>query len=162
MLLKPTLYPIPAPAPARLSIVARPRGDDWLDDEMAGLRRSGVDTVVCLLTPAERDELGLSGEDAAARRAGLDFHAFPIADLGVPDHAAIRPTIGLLVEQLRQGRHVATHCRASIGRSSLLAAALLTRLGVPVDQVWDVIAEARGVPVPETDEQRSWPGAHCR
>jgi protein-tyrosine phosphatase len=80
----------------------------------------------------------------------------------VPDQAAIRPTLDRLAEQLRQGRHVATHCRASIGRSSLLTAELLVRLGVPVEQAWDLIAGARGVPVPETDEQRRWPAEHCR
>lgn len=156
-MLKPTIYPIPAPPVARLSIVARPRGGDWLDDELAALRTAGVDVLVCLLTAAERDELGLVDEPAAAIRAGLEFHGYAIADLGVPDHLAVEPLLDLLLTALRCGRHVSVHCRAGIGRSSLIVAALLTRLGVGTEQAWDDIARARGVPVPETGQQRRWP-----
>ncbi|MFY1699830.1 protein-tyrosine phosphatase family protein [Solwaraspora sp. WMMA2101] len=155
----PTLFPIPAPAPARLSIVARPRGGDGLDDELRAVRAADVDILVCLLTLAERDELALTDEAAAATRAGLEFHAWAIADFGVPDHQAIRPLLDLLATALRTGRHVAVHCRAGVGRSSLIAAALLTRLGIDTEQAWNVIARARGVPVPETAQQRRWPSA---
>jgi predicted protein tyrosine phosphatase len=158
--LKPTLYRIPAPPPARLSTMPRPRGGEWLDDEMLALRRAGVDVLVCLLTLAERVELGLSDEPAAARRAGLEFHSFPIIDFGVPDHADVQPLLDDLVTRLTGGRYVAVHCRAGIGRSSLIAAALLVRLGTPTGQVWDLIAEARGLPVPETGEQRRWLDRH--
>ncbi|WFE28186.1 tyrosine protein phosphatase [Solwaraspora sp. WMMD791] len=155
----PNRYPIPAPPPARLSILARPRGGDWLDDELSAARTAGVDVLVSLLTSAERDELDLADEPAAAIRAGLEFHAFEIADLGVPDPHAIRPLLDLLATELRAGRHVAVHCRAGIGRSSLITVALLTRLGVDTEQAWNVIAHARGVPVPETAQQRRWPSA---
>jgi hypothetical protein len=43
------LYWIDAPATGRLAIMARPRAGDWLDDEIAGWKLAGVDTVVCLL-----------------------------------------------------------------------------------------------------------------
>jgi protein-tyrosine phosphatase len=134
----------------------RPRGGERLDDEMLAVRRAGVDILVCLLPPAERDEMGLSDEPAAATRAGLEFHAFPIADFSVPDPVQVRPLLDILASRLRDGRHVAVHCRGGIGRSSLIAAALLVRLGSPVEQAWQVIAQARGVPVPETEEQRRW------
>ena len=39
--------------PGRLSTMARPRGGDWLADEMAALRRRGVDVLVCALTDPE-------------------------------------------------------------------------------------------------------------
>ena len=152
----PTMYPIPVPPPARLSTMPRPRGGDWLDDEMLAMRRVGVDVLVCLLTAAERDEMALSGEPAAAIRAGLEFHAFPIADFGVPDPGQVRPLLDILASRLRAGQHVAVHCRGGVGRSSLIAAALLVRLGSPAAQAWEVIAQARGVPVPETEEQRRW------
>ncbi|MDG4774187.1 tyrosine protein phosphatase [Solwaraspora sp. WMMD792] len=153
----PTLYRIPTPPPGQLSTMPRPRGDDWLDDEMAALRVAGVDVLVCLLTSAEATELGLSGEGVAAVRAGLEFHGFPIDDLGVPDHALTRPLLDLLHSRLADGRHVAVHCRAGIGRASLIAAACLIRLGTDPGRVWQIIGEVRGVLVPETDQQRRWP-----
>jgi hypothetical protein len=40
------LYWIERPWRGRLAIMPRPRGGDWLDDEIQSWRRSGVD-VVC-------------------------------------------------------------------------------------------------------------------
>ncbi|MET9616828.1 phosphatase domain-containing putative toxin [Kitasatospora indigofera] len=118
------LAEVAAPAgPGRLSTMARPRGNDWLDDEMAALKDCGVDILVCALTGPELDELGLTDEPRAAAAAGLRFVATPIPDRTVPDLAAILPTLRGLAAQLRDGAHVVTHCRAGIGRSSLVAAA---------------------------------------
>ena len=154
---EPTLYRLPTPSPGQLSTMPRPRGNDWLDDEIAALRDVGVDVLVCLLTSAEAAELGLSGEGIAAIRAGLEFHALPIDDLGVPDHALARPLLDLLHSRLTDGRHVAVHCRAGIGRASLIAAACLIRLGTDPGKIWQIIGAVRGVMVPETDQQRRWP-----
>jgi protein-tyrosine phosphatase len=156
-------YPIPAPPPGRLSIMPRPRGGGRLDGELRDLRAAGVDVLVCLLPATERRLLGLAGEPAAAARAGLAFHAFPIRDFGVPDPGATAALVDTLAAEYRAGRHIAIHCRGGIGRSSLVAAALLVRLGTPVERVWQVIGAARGHPVPETAAQRRWlttlPGA---
>jgi len=152
----PTVYGIPMPPPGRLCTMPRPRGDERLDDELRALRDLGVDVLVCLQTPAERAELGLTDEPDAAVRAGLEFHAFPIADFGVPEHAAAGPLLDTLAAHLAAGRYVAVHCRGGIGRSSLVAAALLVRLGTPAAQAWDIISAARGCAVPETEAQRTW------
>ena len=151
-----SLYAIPAPPPARLTTMPRPRGGGWLDEEMAKLRAAGVDVLVCLLTEGERAELSLLDEPHAAARAGLDFHEFPIIDFGTPDHAEVRPLLDELAAQMASGRHVAVHCHAGVGRSSLVAAALLVRLGAPTSGVWDTISEARGLDVPQTEAHRRW------
>ncbi|MFE6049145.1 tyrosine protein phosphatase [Kitasatospora sp. NPDC056446] len=154
--MRSALFTIDLPGPGRLSTMARPRGDDWLDDEMAALKRCGVDVLVCALTGPELDELGLADEPRAAAAAGLRFVAIPVADRTVPDRAAVLPTLHALAELLRGGAHIVTHCRAGIGRSSLLAAALLILDGVAPDTAWDRIERARGLPVPDTAEQREW------
>jgi protein-tyrosine phosphatase len=154
--MKPTLYRIPSPARGQLSTMARPRGDDWLEDEMAGLREAGVDVLVSLQSDVERHEQGLLDEGAAAERAGIVFHHFPLQDLGVPDRSAIAPLLDILVADLSEGRNIAIHCRAGIGRSSVVAAAILVRHGVAPDQAWETISAARGLPVPETEQQRAW------
>jgi protein-tyrosine phosphatase len=154
--MRPTLFQIPTPTPGHLSTMARPRGEDWLDDEMAGLGEAGVDILVSLQSDVERRELGLLDEGPAAERAGIEFHQFPIADFGVPERSALRPLVETLVEALNAGRHVAIHCRGGIGRSSLVAAAVLVRLGAAPDDAWATISAARGVPVPETEEQRAF------
>ena len=61
-----------------------------------------------------------------------------------------------LEELLRTEKNVAIHCRYGIGRSSLLAACVLTRGGVAVKEAFDRIGVARGFPVPDTREQVEW------
>jgi protein-tyrosine phosphatase len=152
----PNLYRIPVSPPGRLSVMPRPRGHDQLNDEMAALRGAGVDVLVCLQPAAEREMAGLAEEPAAAVRAGMEFHVFPIVDFGVPDHAKVTPLLDTLTLRLKAGRHVVVHCYGGVGRSSLIAGALLVRLGTSAEQAWQIIAQARGCPVPETDAQRQW------
>jgi protein-tyrosine phosphatase len=153
---KPTLYTVNRPGPGRLSTMARPRGGDWLLDELRALRRAGIDVLVCALTHPELVELELTQEPAACATAGLEFMAVPIPDRGLPDDRALQPVLDHLHAALTAGRHVVTHCRAGIGRASLLAGALLVRDGLNPEQAWEQVAAARGLPVPDTDEQRQW------
>lgn len=53
--------------------MARPRGGDWLVDEMAGLREAGVDVLVSALCDDEYALLDLSAEADAGqgRRPGV-------------------------------------------------------------------------------------------
>ena len=62
-----TNYLIEGPWPGRLAIVPRPRGGDWLEDEVRAWKEMGFDVVVSLLTRDELDELGLVAEAALSR-----------------------------------------------------------------------------------------------
>ncbi|MGD0220914.1 MAG: hypothetical protein ABSF71_01145 [Terriglobia bacterium] len=68
--------------------------------------------------------------------------------------------VGHLASAIRAGRHVAVHCRQSVGRSGLVAAAVMVALGSPLDAALHDISIARGVTVPETQEQRDWLAIH--
>ncbi|MFD8597852.1 tyrosine protein phosphatase [Kitasatospora sp. NPDC059646] len=154
--MRPTLFTVERPGPGRVSTMARPRGGDWLADELAALAAAGVTDLVSALTPSECAELALADEPELAVAAGLRFHSLPIPDRTVPAHAQVRPALDALTGRLRSGGHLVFHCRAGIGRSSLLAAAVLILDGVDGDSAWDRIARARGLPVPDTAEQRAW------
>jgi hypothetical protein len=47
------LYWVDGPWPGKLALAARPRGGDWLGDEVVSWKRNGVDAVLSLLTPEE-------------------------------------------------------------------------------------------------------------
>ena len=120
------LYWIEGPWTGRLGTMPRPRGGDWLQEEVEGWRSNGVQVVVSALEKEEIIELELQGEENHCRALGLEFHNFPIPDRSVP--AGILSTVDFLqprLAQLAEGKSVAIHCRAGIGRSSLLAACLL-------------------------------------
>jgi len=61
-----------------------------------------------------------------------------------------------LVAALHTGRSVALHCRQGIGRSALIAAAVLLSGGQTAETAIEGIRRARGVDLPETDGQRDW------
>lgn len=155
--MRATLFTVEQPGPGRLSTMAKPRGGDWLTDEMTALRAAGVDVLVSALTLAELHEVDLVGEPDAARGAGLRFVSMPIPDRGVPDPAAVLPDLRRLAAQVRGGAHVVTHCRIGIGRASLLAAGILVLNGVAPHEAWQRLEQARGLAVPDTPAQRSWP-----
>src|SRR5262245_7265062 len=155
--MQPTLYWIATPAVGRLATMARPRGGDWLAGELAALRKLGVDTLVSLLTIEELIELDLEAELDLARAAGLGFQSFPIPDYSVPRlDADTVDFIDQLAAVVQVGQTIAVHCRMGIGRSSLIAASVLTSLGVAPSEAFTRITTARGCEVPDTDEQRQW------
>jgi protein-tyrosine phosphatase len=152
-------YPIDGPWPGRLFIVSRPRGGDWLADEIAAWERAGLNVIVSALTQPESEEMQLGDERTEADRLGIEFVSFPIADRGTPESfAASEKVFRRLVDLLNEGKNVGVHCRQGVGRSSLIAAASLVLAGVPVDEAWGRIEAGRGCGVPDTPEQRVWVG----
>lgn len=135
----------------------RPRGGDWLPDETAGWRDAGIDIVVSLLEPLEASQLGLDDEASAAAASGIEFRVFPIPDRGVPDSSgAAAELIAGIVNALDTGKSVVVHCRQSVGRSGLIAGATLIAAGLEADAAIAAVSTARGLQVPETDDQRRW------
>jgi protein-tyrosine phosphatase len=153
----PDLFWIPGPWPGRLAIAGRPRGGDWLGDEARGLRRAGVDLVVSLLERDEAAQLGLADEARVAEASGLGFLSFPIPDRGIPVSApAAASLVATLAGSLEAGMNVAVHCRQSVGRSGLVAAAVLASSGFDPETAIAMVSAARGEPVPETGKQHAW------
>jgi protein-tyrosine phosphatase len=155
--MKPDLFWIPGPWQGRLAVAARPRGGDWLQDEVTAWRKAGLGAVVSLLENEEAAQLDLAHEGSAVESAGLRFMSLPIPDRGVP--ASTQQALALLgniAAALEQGQNVAVHCRQGIGRSGLVAASLLVMSGMGVDQAIEVVSAARGQAIPETPEQLEW------
>lgn len=141
----------------RLGILPRPRGGDWLDDEIAAWREAGVDLVVSLLEPEEATQLVLQEEARAAASNGIAFRAFPIPDRGVPaSKEAVAQLAIEIVAALDKGQSVAVHCRQGIGRSGLIAGGILVATGKKLAAALKAVGDARGLEVPETAEQRAW------
>ena len=151
------LYWIDGPWRGRLAIMPRPRGGDWLEDEIQSWRRSGVNVIVSLLTREEQTELNLSDEAALCRANGIEFVSFPIVDRSVPSSAeAFSEQVIKLAEQLANGQNIAVHCRQGIGRAALVAICLLIVSGMEPAAAIERVGTARGCSVPETPEQRRW------
>lgn len=157
IIMKADLFWIPGPWRGRLAIAARPRGGDWLDDEAGAWRLAGIDILVSLLEDDEAAQLDLIRERNAAEDHGIRFVSFPIPDRSVPasTEAAVA-VIGRISAELEAGKNVAIHCRQGIGRSSSIAAGVLMNSGIGAEKAMQIVSSARGIPVPETPQQRRW------
>ena len=143
----------------QLGIMPRPRGGDWLEDEIKSLKMSGVDAVVSLLEPEEIAELDILEEKSSCEGNGISYLSFPIRDRNIPlskqDALDFTRTLANL---LQEGRSVVIHCRQGVGRSALIAACVLVLQGISTNKAFDMIENSRGCSVPDTEEQRKWVG----
>jgi protein-tyrosine phosphatase len=140
-----------------LGIMARPRGNDALEDEIRNLKMNGVRVLVCLLEAAEIYELGLRNEQSLCDKYGIEYLHLPIQDRGVPASLhAVKKIVKYLQEKLRNQESVVIHCRMGIGRSSIIAGAILLDSCRMAGDVLDFITRSRGLTVPDTEEQVHW------
>ena len=143
--MRTTAYWIAGLWPGRLAIVLRPRGGDWLEEEVRSWQEAGLDVVVSLLTHAENTELELHQEALLCRARGIQFYTYPIPDRGVPaSRKATTDLVQKLETALGAGKSVAVHCRQGIGRASLITALLLVSAGIDPEAALDQVSQARG------------------
>jgi protein-tyrosine phosphatase len=152
-----TLYWAQGPWSGKLAVAARPRGGEWLVDEVATWRQAGIGTVLSLLTGEEEKELDLTGEGREVKKSGMKFMSLPIPDRQTPvSEPEVKAAIEKLDADLSSGKNVVVHCRQGVGRSGLIAACLLITKGLSSGAALEAISAARGVTIPETPEQRRW------
>jgi protein-tyrosine phosphatase len=151
------LYWFDGPWSGKLALASRPRGGDWLEEEMAAWRGADIDTVLSLLTPAEEQELDLQREAHDVKARGMKFVSLPIPDREVPNsESELSAALDRLDADLSAGKNVVIHCRQGVGRTGLVAACLLVAKGLTPDKAVKTLSVARGIAVPETVEQRRW------
>ena len=121
------------------------------------LAARGVRQVVSLLRDDESERLGLGDEAGLAQASGIAFSRFPVTDMGAPRSVGgFAQLAGRLYRDVDAGRSTVIHCRAGVGRSGLLAAAVLMQDGRDARTAFAQVARRRGMPVPETSGQGEW------
>jgi len=151
------LYWLDGPWPGKLALAARPRGGDWLRDDLANWKRAGIDQVLSLLTPEEERDLGVRDEPVETKAQGMKFDSLPIPDRQIPrSESTLAEALEKVNDALAAGKNVVVHCRQGIGRSGLVAACLLVKNGMSPGAAVEAVSAARGLTIPETTEQREW------
>ncbi len=141
----------------KLGTMARPRGNDWLDDEIKWLKIREIDCLVSLLENSEEWELGLQDEEKTCKKWGIKFINFPIKDVHTPkNEKEFIQLASELANRITDNKKVVIHCRMGIGRASILAAATMMNLGFEGKDVFEIIGKYRKLKVPDTEEQKDW------
>jgi protein-tyrosine phosphatase len=139
------LHWLEGPWSGRVALAARPRGGDWLEDEIASWRKAGIDTVLSLLPADEEKELDLQDEARQVKELGMNFRSFPIPDRDVPrSETKLAVPLEDLDADLSAGKNAVIHCRQGIGRTGLVAACLLVTKGLSSGAAVSSVSAARG------------------
>jgi protein-tyrosine phosphatase len=148
--------------PGRLAVGPRPRGGEWLKNDVSSWKQARVDGVLSLLTPDEEQDLDLRDEAHEVRAQGMRFISFPIADRRAPkSELKLAEILESVTHDLLLGKNILVHCRQGIGRSGLVAVCLLVKKGMSPGAAIDSVSATRGISVPETAEQRDWIDHHA-
>ncbi len=106
-----------------IGIMPRPRGNEWLEDEIIAYKKQGAGVIVSLLEQHEITELGLRQEKELCEKYAIQFIHFPIPDRSLPPKS--RQTEEFIHTLSQLTTRVLIHCRMGIGRSTIIAASIL-------------------------------------
>jgi len=148
----PLFYEVESIGAGKLSVMAMPSSAEQFTE----LRQLGVDHVISLLDHEEQLEVGLKEEASHCASNGMRYTAFPIIDREVPDRDDAVALSTSVHHDISSGHHVLIHCRAGVGRSGVIACAVLVQAGYTSSEAIHMVSWARGTLVPDTVEQLEW------
>ena len=153
----PRIYEVEKIGSGFLAVMARPVSGEWIEDEFSGLAKLDILQIVSLLKPSEEYEVGLTFEKALCKKNNINFISYPIEDRGLPTSIKEFSTLTKTIyDEIAGGMNTVIHCRAGIGRTGIVAAGVLLHAAFEVTEAFERISKARGVQVPDTQEQYNW------
>ena len=140
-----------------LAIMAHPASAGNAASIISEIAALNFHQVVSLLEPVEADVLGLAQEAELVAAQSMKFVSFAIPDMGLPACGEEFAQLARrLFSQIEAGTNTLIHCRGGIGRSGLLAAAVLLQGGRDIQAAFALVSHMRGERVPETAQQGAW------
>jgi protein-tyrosine phosphatase len=133
------------------------RGRLWLcgkhfigpDPEVA-LERTGAAVVVCLNERSELEDRYPEYVDWLLHTAADRAIWFPLHDMHAPPLDEVQPLFAEIARRLDEDEGVIVHCGAGVGRAGTVAAALLMRRGLSLDDALSTVASSRPMAGPQT------------
>lgn len=157
MAFEPNLSVVGQIGKGTLAMMPKPVTGEFGDDEFMQIAALGYRRVVSLLEHHENEDYELADESSLCVRYGMEFVSYPIRDRSLPESVkSFSEFTGRLYRSISNGESTVVHCLAGIGRSGIVAGAILIHSGMEAVEAFAQLSEARGFSVPDTDEQRKW------
>lgn len=139
--------------PGKLYLSAMPGREEPLEEFLQEAEEAGINHILCLVSDEEIAEKSPEYLEAIHQsRIPAQMWQHPIPDYGAPDQPyEILQAVESMKQVLIRGESVVIHCAAGIGRTGMVAIALLVRLGFSQPVATRTIEQAGSTP--ETDEQ---------
>lgn len=140
-----------------ISLMPKPPGGSQLPAYIQFLKSRNIDVLVSLLQYEEIISHSLLNEGIECEELSIEFINFPIKDHSTPQFIIpFNHLIEQLVKRIESKKNIAIHCYAGIGRTGLIAASILIKMGIQVDEALIKLSQTRGLRVPETIQQITW------
>lgn len=144
------IYNVSSIGQGRLCVMAKPFSKEWINEEFDAIKAFGISRVVSLLECAEAHILGFTDEDVHCRSRGIDFIQYEIPHRYIPGNEdSYSAFIQFLHDELIEGKDTVVHCRDGIGRTGMVATAVLVKYGLTGEHAVKLVSEARRVSVSE-------------
>lgn len=118
--------------PGKLAACSMPGSWRSLDEDLRFLSEQGVDVLISLHDPPP--------DPAVVEAHGLRHEEMGFADMSAPGPELVDEFVRLVRQSLDEGRAVAVHCGAGLGRTGTMLACFLVHQGRSADAA---IAEVR-------------------
>jgi atypical dual specificity phosphatase len=129
--------------PDQLAALAMP----YEESDFERLSEAHVDTLISLTHSGPPEML--------IEVSGLEHYRFPIHDMSVPTFSVMDRIVETIRREVSSGRRVAVHCGAGLGRTGLVLACYLVRIGLDPDTAIQEVRQARPGSI-ETMEQETF------
>jgi protein-tyrosine phosphatase len=111
---------------------------------------------VSLMEDFEYTRFHIGGLFNEVKARGSHVLHYPIVDVSVPTNAAtFRVLIETIRTHLQAGEHIFVHCKGGLGRTGLVVACLLVRLGHSAERAVQITRETRKGTI-QTPSQERW------
>ena len=132
-------------------------GKDLLGD-IEIIKDLDISCVASLVGKDELTELGVKNLSENISSQNIKFIQFEIKNFGIPtttQYEELKSFINEIKDNIISGKNVFVHCMAGLGRTGMIAALVLAKLGISINQSITIIRDTRPGSI-ETAEQEGF------